>query len=122
MFNYKFKSFIQEIEDSPDDLFEKREKLSKITTEKDKVIWLFSNFSDVELQKREVLNSLCEKMLQDNKKSYKENNVGNNLYAVRCLIVHNLYSLDEDSRELLKDLDNSFLDVVLDILFNFHEN
>lgn len=122
VFNYKFKSFIREVEDSPDDLFEKRERLSKITTEKDRVIWLFSNFSDVELQKREILNGLCEKMLQDNEKSYKENNVGNNLYAVRCLIVHNLYSLDEDSRELLKELNNSFLDVVLDILFTFHES
>lgn len=122
VFNYKFKSFIQEIENSPDDLFEKREKLSKITMEKESVIWLFSNFCGVELQKREILNSLCEKMLQDNGKSYKENDVGNNLYAVRCLIVHNLYSLDENSRELLKELNNSFLDVVLDILFTFHEN
>lgn len=41
---------------------------------------------------------------------------------MRCLIVHNLYSLDEDGRELLKELNNSFLDVVLDILFTFHEN
>lgn len=122
VFNYKIKSFIHEIENSPDDLFEKREQLSKITTEKDRVIWLFGNFSSVELQKKEILNSLCEKMLQDNEKKYKENDVGNNLYAVRCLIVHNLYSLDEDSRELLKELNNSFLDVVLDILFTFHES
>ena len=122
VFNYKIKSFIHEIEVSSDDLFEKREQLSKITTEKDRVIWLFDNFSSVELQKKEILNSLCEKMLQDNEKKYKGNNVGNNLYAVRCLIVHNLYSLDEDSRELLKELNNSFLDVVLDILFTFHES
>lgn len=121
VFNYKFRSFIQEIEEYPDDLFEKREKLSNITMEKDRVIWLFNNFANVELQKKEILNNLCEKILQDNKRSYKENNVGNNLYAVRCLIVHNLYSLDEDSRELLKELNNSFLDAVLDILFTFHE-
>ena len=122
VFNYKIKSFINEIEDSPDDLFEKREQLSDITTEKNRVIWLFNNFSNIDLQKKEILNNLCEKMLQDNEKRYKENNVGNNLYAVRCLIVHNLYSLDEDGRELLKELNNSFLDVVLDILFTFHEN
>lgn len=122
VFNYKIKSFIHEIEDSPDDLFEKREQLSDITTEKDRVIWLFNNFSNIELQKREILNCLCEKMLQNNEKRYKENNVGNNLYAVRCLIVHNLYSLDEDGREMLKEINNSFLDVILDILFTFHEN
>ena len=122
VFNYKIKSFINEIEDSPDDLFEKRQQLSDITTEKNRVIWLFNNFSNIDLQKKEILNNLCEKMLQDNEKRYKENNVGNNLYAVRCLIVHNLYSLDEDGRELLKELNNSFLDVVLDILFTFHEN
>ncbi len=95
---------------------------SSITTEKDRVIWLFNNFSNVELQKREILNNLCEKILQDNEKNYKENNVGNNLYAVRCLIVHNLYSLDESSRELLRELNNSFLDAVLDILFTFTES
>lgn len=122
VFNYKIKSLIQEIMDSPNDLFEKRVKLNEITTEKDRVIWLFNNFSNAELQKKEILNNLCEKLLQDNDKTYKENNVGNNLYAVRCLIVHNLYSLNEDSRELLKELNNSFLDVVLDILFTFHKN
>lgn len=122
VFNYKIKSLIQEIADSPNDLFEKRVKLNEITTEKDRVIWLFNNFSNVELQKREILNNLCEKILQDNEKNYKENNVGNNLYAVRCLIVHNLYSLDESSRELLRELNNSFLDAVLDILFTFTES
>lgn len=59
------------MEVSSDHLFEKREQLSKITTEKDRVIWLFDNFSSVELQKKEILNSLCEKMLQDNEKNIK---------------------------------------------------
>lgn len=115
MYALKIKSFIHEIEVSSDDLFEKREQLSKITMEKDRVIWLFENFSSVELQKKEILNSLCEKCYRITKK-YKGNNVG------RCLIIHNLYSLDEDSRELLKELNNSFLDGVLDILFTFHES
>ena len=52
VFNYKIKSFINEIEDSPDDLFEKREQLSDITTEKNRVIWLFNNFSNIDLQKK----------------------------------------------------------------------
>lgn len=119
VFRYKMESLIQEIAVSPNDLFEKREKLSDITTEKKRVIWLFNNFSNIELQKLEILNSLCVKLLEDNNKAYEENNVGSNLYAVRCLIVHNLYSLNKESRELLKELNNSFLDVVLDILFTF---
>lgn len=47
-------------------------------------------------------------MLQDAERKYKENNVGNNLYAVRYLIVHNPYFLDKNSRKILKELNNSF--------------
>jgi len=121
VFNYEIQSLIQEISDSPNDLFEKRDKLHDITLEKERVIRLFSNYCRIELQKKEILNNLCEKLLQDNDRKSKENSVGNNLYAVRCLIVHNLYSLNKDSRELLKKINNIFLDVVLDILFTFRE-
>lgn len=122
VFNYKIKEMIYEIADSPNDLFEKREKLNDITTEKNRVVWLFNNYSNVELQKAEILNNFCIKLLADNGKNYDENNIGSNLYSVRCLIVHNLYSLNKKSRKLLEDLNNSFLDAVLDILSTFHGN
>ncbi len=119
VFKYKMENLIQEISVSSDDLFEKREKLNDIMTEKKRVVWLFSNFSKIESQKKEILNDSCKRLLEKNSKAYDNNNVGSNLYAVRCLIVHNLYSLNKDSRELLEELNASFLDVALDILFTF---
>ncbi len=122
VFNYKIKEMIVEIAESPDDLFEKRDKLNDITLERNRVRWLFDNFSNIESQKDEILNNQCKRLLVENKKNYDENNTGSNLYSVRCLIVHSLYSLNNESRELLAELNNSFLDVVLDILTTFHVN
>ncbi len=60
--------------------------------------------------------------LKKNGKKINPDKTANNLYNVRCLIVHNLYSLDEDSRNLLEGLNNSFFDVIFDILFTFKDN
>jgi len=60
--------------------------------------------------------------LKKNGKKINPDKTANNLYNVRCLIVHNLYSLDEYSRNLLEGLNNSFLDVIFDILFTFKGN
>lgn len=122
VFNYKIREMIVEIADSSEDLFEKRDKLNDITLEKNRVRWLFDNYSSIEFQKNEILNNLCKRLLTENRKNYDENNTGSNLYSVRCLIVHSLYSLNNESRKLLEELNNSFLDVVLDILTTFHEN
>ncbi len=122
VFNYKIQELIYEIAGSANDLFDKREKLSDITTEKNRVVWLFNDFSRIEAQKLDILNELCIDLLEKNVKKINPDKTANNLYNVRCLIVHNLYSLDEDSRNLLEELNNSFLDVIFDILFTFKGN
>lgn len=121
VFNYKIKELMREMENSSDDLFDKREKLNDITTEKKRVVWLFNDFAKIEPQKLDSLNNLCIDLLEKNGKKTNVNKAADNLYNVRCLIVHNLYSLNECSRELLEDLNNSFLDVIFDILFTFKE-
>ena len=72
--------------------------------------------------KLDILNELCIDLLKKNGKKINPDKTANNLYNVRCLIVHNLYSLDEYSRNLLEGLNNSFLDVIFDILFTFKGN
>ena len=119
VFNYKIQELIYEIAGYSNDLFDKREKLNDITTEKSRVVWLFNDFSRIEAQKLDILNDFCIDLLKKNGKKINIGKPANNLYNVRCLIVHNLYSLDEDSRKLLEDLNNSFLDVIFDILFTF---
>ncbi len=122
VFNYKIQELIYEIAGSANDLFDKREKLSDITTEKNRVVWLFNDFSRIEAQKLDILNELCIDLLKKNGKKINPDKTANNLYNVRCLIVHNLYSLDEYSRNLLEGLNNSFFDVIFDILFTFKDN
>lgn len=72
--------------------------------------------------KLDILNELCIDLLKKNGKKINHDKTANNLYNVRCLIVHNLYSLDEYSRNLLEGLNNSFFDVIFDILFTFKGN
>lgn len=122
VFNYKIQELIYELAGSANDLFDKREKLSNITTEKNRVVWLFNDFSRIEAQKLDILNGFCIDLLERNGKKANPGKAASNLYNARCLIVHNLYSLDEDSRKLLEDLNNSFLDVIFDILFTFKDN
>lgn len=122
VFDYKIKELINEMSYSSNDLFDKREKLNDITTEKKRVIWLFNDFTNIDTRKLDILNNLCVDLLEKNGKKANINKAANNLYDVRCLIVHNLYSLDEESRKLLERLNNSFLDVIFDILFTFEKN
>ena len=121
VFNYKIYELKKKKKNSSNDLFDKREKLNDITTEKKRVVWLFNDFTKIEPQKLDSLNKLCIELLEKNGKKANNDKPADNLYNVRCLIVHNLYSLNGCSRELLEDLNNSFLDVIFDILFTFKE-
>ena len=76
----------------------------------------------IEYLKLDILNELCIDLLKKNGKKINPDKTANNLYNVRCLIVHKLYSLDEYSRNLLEGLNNSFFDVIFDILFTFKGN
>ena len=42
-----------------------------------------------------------------------------NLYSVRCLLVHSMYMLNEDSHALLDEVNKAFLDVIMDMLLTF---
>lgn len=64
VFNYKIKELIYEMKNSSNDLFDKREKLNDITTEKRRVVWLFNDFAKIEPQKLDRLNKLCIELLK----------------------------------------------------------
>ena len=46
-------------------------------------------------------------------------NMEDNLYQVRCLMVHRMYILDESAEQMLHDLDNIFLDVVIQLVLSY---
>ena len=60
----------------------------------------------------------AKKILQINGKKLSTT-MAENLYSVRCLLVHNMYILNEESHKLLRELDNAFIDVLMDMLLTF---
>lgn len=80
--------------------------------------WLFSNYVEISGEDARILDDYCKKILQINGKKLSTT-MAENLYSVRCLLVHNMYILNEESHKLLRELDNAFIDVLMDMLLTF---
>lgn len=99
-------------------LFDQRDELGNMIAEKQRVKWLFANYVSVPQIEKNILDERCKKLLQENEKKIGTE-VAENLYSVRCLLVHCMYMLSEYSNELLEDINKAFLDVIMSILLTF---
>lgn len=118
VFEDKFKKFVTQLSDDMDSLFDKRDELGNIVLEKQRVKWLFSNYVKLSGEDVAILDGYCKNLLKINGKKIS-NTMAENLYSVRCLLVHNMYILNDKSHELLGELDNAFIDVLMDMLLTF---
>ena len=100
-------------------LFDKRDELGNMVLEKQRVKWLFSNYVEISGENVRILDDYCKEMLQVNGKKISAT-MAENLYSVRCLLVHNMYILSDESHRLLRELDNAFIDVLMDMLLSFN--
>lgn len=119
VFEDQFRKLLAEISVSAEKLFDHRETLSKLAGEKYRINELFTKYVELtETRDKTDLNAACEKLLTESGKdvagSYYEN-----LYAVRCLVVHKLYSLSTESIKMLADINKPFLNIIMDMLFTF---
>ena len=119
VFEDQFRKLLAEISVSAEKLFDHRENLSKLAGEKYRINELFTKYVELtETRDKTDLNAACEKLLTESGKdvagSYYEN-----LYAVRCLVVHKLYSLSTESIKMLADINRPFLNIIMDMLFTF---
>ncbi len=48
--------------------------------------------------------------------------MADNLYRVRCLLVHRMYVLDAPARTTLGEVDDLFLEVVIELLLTYKAN
>lgn len=120
VFKAEFLQFIEQLKKSSEKIFNEKENLDNIVGEKNRVKWLMNNYTSISQDKKDILNSYCIKILDINSCKYSDEEMSNNLYGVRCLIVHNLYVLDSYSYdEILPDLNNAFLDVIINMLQTF---
>jgi len=118
IFDNDFIKFVGALNCDTENLFDMRDKLSNMASEKARIEKLFNQYVKVSTVSANVLNDVCGKLLENNKKE-RNQKYYNNLYAVRCLLVHRLYSLDETSNETLKEINAAFLDVIVEILLTF---
>lgn len=119
IFEDKFGKFVKALDDDRNLLFDKRDELGTMVLEKQRVKWLFSNYVNVSMQESVRLNSQCEKILSLNEKKIHKT-MAENLYSVRCLLVHNMYILNEESHDVLEEINRTFLDVLMEILLSFN--
>ncbi|WP_458408235.1 hypothetical protein [Anaerotignum sp.] len=118
VFEDQFKNLLTKISQDSEALFDERDNLSKIVGEKHRIKILFSNYVSCETEHQTDLDIACQKMLSLNGKTLSDRYY-ENLYSVRCLLVHRLYSLSSDSYDILKEINKPFLDIIMDILFTF---
>ncbi|MBO5354123.1 MAG: hypothetical protein J6A77_12580 [Lachnospiraceae bacterium] len=118
IFESDFKNFIEVLNTNTDNLFEKRDELSNMAGEKGRVRRLFHDFSQINALCSSNLNQYCIKLLEVH--GYKISaDFAENLYLVRCLLVHKLYVLDKKDEEILKQINILFLDVLMEVLLSF---
>lgn len=69
-------------------------------------------------REKNILDEQCKKLLQENGKNVGAG-MAENLYSVRCLLVHSMYMLSEYSHSILEDVNKAFLEVIMDMLLTF---
>lgn len=119
VFEIKFKEILAVLNEDADHLFDKREELNDIVSEKNRMKWLFSNYVNIRTDTKNALGHACMELLDScGKKSSQK--VAEDLYQVRCLLVHKLYILTDPDKIILKKLNHLFLDALIDIILTFN--
>lgn len=124
VFDSEFSKFITRIDSEADKLFDNKDRLNDIINEKKRVSMLMSSYTRIPFQKKERLNKLCVDILKKSSRTFSagddEADMPKNVYAVRCLIVHTFYVLDKELYEdILNDLNEAFLDVVIEMVQSY---
>ena len=119
IFSYEFKKFNCKIGENTNNLFDMKDDLQKITGEKYRVRELFGTYTHLDSVQKEQLMDVCNEILRVSDKKEKLE-VGDSLYAVRCLIFHNYGSIPTEFRKLVRDINNILEKVVIELLITFH--
>lgn len=120
VFDNEFTTVVKKVTDSVENLFDIKDEFNDLMNEKKRVRKLFNDYSNINSNSRNSLNELCKNLLRDNEhRNY--NDLGDNIYAVRCLLVHKLYSIQNIEQELV-DIDYRFFECIIEILETFKLN
>lgn len=119
IFSFEFINFSNKISEDTNNLFDLKDELQKLTGEKYRVKELFNTYSRIDKILKDRLMNVCNKILKEASKKEKAD-VGDSLYSVRCLVFHNYGSIPAEARELIKDINEIFEKVVIELLITFN--
>ena len=118
VFDEEFSKFVDDLREATEKLFDKREDLGQMSNEKWRVRKLCNEYCSIDTYFKECLNDRCKDVLHyTDCKVYA--NMEDNLYQVRCLMVHRMYILDEIAEQKLHSLNNAFLEVIIQLALSY---
>lgn len=115
LFNFQFKKFIDELDPQNDDLFQKKEELDVLTSEKKRVRILLNQCPGIDITIKNDLNAACEKILNLYKHKISKD-FADNLYEVRCCLFHSLYKFKKENEEFLFDINENLFLLLITII------
>lgn len=116
--DFELKDLVKGFDVSDKDAFSLSEELQNLMKESKRIKLLCTNFTVCDAEDKREIQKACQKFLEQNNKRSKENYY-ENLYMVRCLLVHKLYSLDDKSFRYLARINQFFLNIVIEMLITF---
>lgn len=119
VFEDQFRRHISILDEDSERLFDIRDELNQLGNEKNRVKMLFCQYAQgIDAQYITDLNTAATSFLSSlGRKTYDQ--YYENLYAVRCYMVHKLYSVGDYANSLLRNLNNSFLNIIIEVLFKY---
>lgn len=119
IFDNKFQLILEEINKEGRNLFDIKDTIQNEINEKHRINLLFDSYSSLsDSLSRAELKESCDLLLTHHSLCTKHTCV-DAVYAVRCFLVHRLYSLDTETIDILKEINRNFILVIIDLLLSF---
>ena len=115
IFNKELLNIIDSLSNDEKSLFDVKEDLSKVANEKDRINKLTNKYSGPGITCIEELQESCNRLLECQGKK-TANSVGNSLYTVRNLLVHNYREVTKENRRLIKDININLEKYIIELL------
>ena len=114
IFNKELSEMLEALGNNTTSLFDIKESLNNIAKEKDRIIKISSKYSE-RVRCAEELKANCNRLLTNQGKE-EENEVGQSLYKVRNLLVHNYRGINEQNKYIIEEVTISFEKYIIELL------
>ena len=117
IFSVEIQEIISKLGDNTDKLFDVKEELTNLANEKRRVKRLFNDYSG-DINNKEALTEKCNELLVCASKNMQDE-VASAIYSTRNLLVHEYRSIPKENYVLIKEVNEIFIDNLIDILLSY---